>query len=745
MSTLSTQTDGRKLSIGIDLGTGFAAADIFEGARFQTVESPLDGSQIEMVVYHDPESGKFHIGKEAYLRSIDDEGDNVFMHVKRNVPKRPDEVVYGDRFTPIEILTQILQLLRKLLLSARPELSDYPQFGGKKRSADELAIVFTVPANWSIEQQSHYEVAIHDAGFVDFDGFIAEPIAAARRLAHVNTVSLKDGDQILVVDVGAGTTDIAALEYRRGVFHQIAAASGDGYLAGLDFTSAIAAEIAAANQIDWDGVYSDGGLNLSNVPATDRPAVLGCWRAAEEAKKQLSVMDEATVSVELSRGRKTFAIDRVKAAALWEGLIERFKESVQKSLQDCEVGFADIRHPMLVGGSSRIPALRQAMAEVMERGPSDILVCTDSERIVSSGAAEHGFYQDEASQSLECGLGLTVYDQEASRHRNLLLIAPGQVLPPDGFFLERSGFGIGVVNGSNTLVCNPFICRNGVRATVVQGRDTFLEETETISLEEVKTPLDDFPSGEHGVAVGVKVDATRKIRLLCRAVELDHVETLSIPLVMEESNYSPDKSFRTLDILLLLDCSKSMRKYGKLEMLRRGAKSFAQATMNNDANLGIVAFPADQQSTQNEGAKLACDLCRDITELTTAIDSLGAGGGTPLHSALELALKSFPARASSTGRIVVAFTDGMPSDPRRAQLAADKLKVKSRLITVGIGDDVVEPYLRSLATESDDYFYAHGAESVFQSFVGVTELLWRDSTEPEVVDQESDMAPSQIA
>lgn len=744
MSTLSTQTNGRKLSIGIDLGTGFAAADIFEGSRFQAIESPLDGSQIEMVVYHDPESNKFHIGKEAYLRSFDDDGDNVFMHVKRNVPKRPDEVVYGDRFTPIEILTQILQLLRKLLVAARPELADYPQFGGNKRSADELAIIFTVPANWSIEQQSHYEVGIHDAGFVDFDGFIAEPIAAARRLAHVNTVSLKDGDRILVVDVGAGTTDIAALEYRRGVFHQVSAASGDGYLAGLDFTNALAQEIATANQVGWDGIYSEGGISLSDAAMDERQAVLGCWRAAEEAKKHLSVMDEATVTVELSEGRKTFSITLEQAHELWSGLIDRFKDSIRKSLRDCNLDFSVIEHPMLVGGTSRIPLLRTAMGEVMEKEPSEILVCTDSERIVSSGAAEHGFYQDEASQALEGGLGLTVFDPEESRHRNLLLIAPGQVLPADGFFFERSGFGIGVLNGSSTLVCNPFICRNGVRATVVQGRDTFLEETETIALEEVQAPLDDFPSGEHGLAVGVKVDATRKIRLLCRATDLSQVETISIPLVMEEGKHSPEKSFRTLDILLLLDCSKSMSKFGKLEMLRRGAQNFAKVALQNDASLGILAFPSDSKSTRNEGARLACDLCREQGRLSSAIESLTAGGGTPLHSAFDLALESFPARSESTGRFVVVFTDGMPSDPRKAERAADKLKAKARLITVGIGEDVVEPYLRSLATDPEDYFYADGAESIFDSFVGVTELLWRDSNEPDSADEDLELDTSAI-
>jgi molecular chaperone DnaK (HSP70) len=131
----SESKNQRQLSIGIDLGTGFAAVDIFEGRRFQAVESPLDGSQIEMVVYHDQQADKFHIGKQAILRSYDDSGDNLFLHAKRNIPLKAEETVYGGRFTPVEVLTEILRFLWKLLVAARPELRDYPQFSGSKRPA----------------------------------------------------------------------------------------------------------------------------------------------------------------------------------------------------------------------------------------------------------------------------------------------------------------------------------------------------------------------------------------------------------------------------------------------------------------------------------------------------------------------------------------------------------------------------------------------------------------------------------
>src|SRR5690606_3064283 len=128
-----------ELSIGIDLGTGFSAIDIFEGNRFQPVESPLDGSQVEMIVYHDPLNDRFHIGRDAVLRSFDDEGDNLFLSIKRSFLSQPEVTLYGGRFTPTALVTQLLRFLRTILLAARPELSQFPQFGGDKRPAEALA------------------------------------------------------------------------------------------------------------------------------------------------------------------------------------------------------------------------------------------------------------------------------------------------------------------------------------------------------------------------------------------------------------------------------------------------------------------------------------------------------------------------------------------------------------------------------------------------------------------------------
>ena len=727
-----TNRNGKKdvqLAIGIDLGTGFSAVDIFEGGRFQPVESPLDGSQVEMIVYHDPKIDEFHVGKNAVLRSFDDEGDNLFMSVKRSFLRQPDEVIYGGRFTPKQLMSEVLRFIWKMLLAARPELSEFPQFGGKKRPADSLAIIVTVPASCGIEEHAHYEAAMRAAGFEGFDGFIAEPIAAARRLAHVNTVRLKNGAKILTVDIGAGTTDITAQEYHQGVFDQIARASGDGTLAGLDFTNALAVHLAELHGVAWDDVYSEGGVNLATIEPERRPFVMVCWSAAEALKRHHSILDQATAVLELPSGRKAVSISRDEAVALWKPLVERFKACVERSLDGTSLTFSDIDHPMLVGGSSRLGFLRDAMGEVMGRDPSEILVCTDSERIVSQGAAEHAFYQDDASQVLENGLGLSVFDRDLQRHRNLLLVAPGQVLPAEGFFMERSGFDIGIMNGCSTLVCKPFVCRSGVRAAVVKGRETFLEDTETIRLQEVQAPLDDFPQGEHAVAIGVKADPTRKLWLLCRATTLENVETVSIPLVLEEGNGSECKSFVHLDVVLVLDCSKSMAKYGKLDMLKRRAKRFAHVALLQRSNLEIVALPQTPQDSHNEGARLACGLSSSIVQLESAIASLSAGGGTPLHSALDLARETFPTRTEGAERVVVAFTDGMPSDPDKARAAAELLKQSARLITVGIGEDVVEPLLRSMATHPEDYFYVEGAESIFHSFVSVTELLWNDGRE----------------
>lgn len=733
--TKSSKKIRPKLTIGLDLGTAYLAIGALENGVYRPFESSIGGLQVPTIAYEDPNTGKWSFGHDAIMKSYNDTGDNLFMHVKRNLYERPHEKLYGGRYSAVEITAKLLSHARDLALSARPDLADYPQFGGNKRPAHELALVGSTPASWGIEPQTAYEESFKLSGFRAIYGFIAEPVAAARRVAHVGNIELKDGDRILTVDVGAGTTDITAIEYRRGVFHQLAAASGDAYLAGHDFTHAIAEDVAKVFRIPFKDVFGQGGLNLSNVRAKYRPRDMACVYAAEEAKRKLSVLEEVSVPVEFPKGRKTYSVTREHAAALWKPLIEQFTCCVAKSLDGTALGFEDITHFMLVGGSSRLPGLREAMAKAVGRDVSDIRVCTDSEHIVAAGAAEHAYYQDEASQALESGFGVTVLNPNTGDSRHLLLVEPGQIIPPDGSFVERSGFEIDRRGAKRVFVCRPFVCKTGVRATVVDGRDTFLADTETVPLEEIEADMTGFPEGEHAVAVGIKIDPNRRVRLLMRSVTRPDVEPLSVALSMRHANGERIISPGSFDILFLLDCSGSMAG-AKLKMLKRAAKDFLTFAISQGANVGIVAFPdplngLDGKGRERREVSLLCPLTNSPEQLLSALDKLEARGGTPMHSALHESLRELAQREPSEQPLVILFTDGMPSEPDATIQAADTLKQQARLFTCGIGEDVLTPYLVSLASTPEDYFYAKVPEEILERVNEMIELVFRGQDRPQ--------------
>ena len=569
---------------------------------------------------------------------------------------------------------------------------------------------FGVPCNWGIAQQSHYRKAIEAAGIKQFDGFVAEAIAAIRLISFLGNIRLEDGDSLLSIDVGAGTSDFAAFRYSRGVYDQITAASGDAYLAGHDFTFALAQEIAKQFRIRLTDAY-DKGLNLTQVAPKDRPAVVAVWLAAEDAKKKLSVLEEVTVPVDLPKGRKSYTIARAKAAELWRDLFVRFRECVAKSLDGTDLSFGDVRYPLLVGGSSLLPGLRDELARAIGRDESDIVVSPTSEDIVSGGGSVHVYFQDAAAISLETGLGITVRDKASGSYRNLLLIEPGTVLPADGYFLERSGFEINKHGDTASLVADLFVCKAGVRAKLVPGRDTELADSEIVTLEEVETSLDTFSDGDHRVVIGVQVDCNRELKLLVRSESQQGIEPLIVPLSLSQGSRS--RRALSANILLILDRSLSMHGE-KLVNLKNGAKKFVKEALARGAKVGVLDF--------SDSANLSCPCTDNLNKLVKAIDGLKAGGGTRLGKALTLAEKSFSEAGDDVVSIACVFSDGQPTDSTTAP--ASRIKERCRVICVGIGKDVVKAFLVGLASTPEDYAFAELPTDILGAFDSIAELIF---------------------
>jgi len=288
---------------------------------------------------------------------------------------------------------------------------------------------------------------------------------------------------------------------------------------------------------------------------------------------------------------------------------DRFKTCVRNAVESAQIDTSEIDYPLLVGGSSPLPGLREAMAEALDRPLEEIHVCTSCEHLVAAGGARRAYFPDQASTAFESGLGFKIFDRLAESYRNILFVSPGQVIPPEGLFLERAGFSIDTRGGIRELLCQPFACRTGVRATVTEHRDTVLEDSEIVSLANVKASLEDFPDGDHQVSLGIKLGPGLAPRLLARPLGLPHVEPLSIPLVLAPSDREdPVRIFSGWLLVLLIDLSKSMAGE-KLSALCDSIRRFTPIAESHKAEIAIVCLRR-RRGRKSPGHRPLRSLCR---------------------------------------------------------------------------------------------------------------------------------------
>jgi len=687
-----SKRDTVRIGIGVDIGTGnINIAIVEEGGESTVIESPMDGTSIPACYFEDPKTGEEYFGSDAMNRAYD-APEHLAMHVKRNLARRPQEKVYcKGKYNAIEVTTKLLDHALELLLNARPDVKEYAAFGGNKHSAEEMVIILTTPADWGIEEHASLKKAAKASGFHNFDGFIAEPTAAARCLAHVPRVHLQNGNKILTFDVGAGTSDFVVNEYNRGRFDQIVRASGDGFLGGHDFTNLIAQAIANEVGVSWKSVFGSGGFSPANANAKDRESIIEIWNKAEkEVKPRLSIMESVDVVLNLPKGRKRCTITRAKTEKLSRPVFAKLDKSVASALDGSELSFTDMDYHLLVGGSAAMHGMASHVAKAVGIDESELIVSKDSPPLIAVGAAEHAFFQQDSSQAVPGGMGFRIR-QESGGHLNILFVEPGQIVTSVGFYVEKSGFYIDFKKGNAVLEIEPFCVKSGVRVTLSNTKDTVMQDSEVAYLEPIRVTIEDWPEGEHDIEIGVTVDANRNQVMLIRPQELPDVEVLAVSLDAAGEGTSVATVQEPQNIMLLLDCSRSM-KGEKIKALIAGASRYVEQSIEAGHSVGLLTFP---------GLTTFVNLTRESRELQGVIKSLRAGGGTPTHEALTAAgSKLLPKDKRGIG---VLYTDGQPNYPDLTEKAASFFKAYHRLICVGIGKDACTSELIKLASSRGDY------------------------------------------
>ena len=344
-------------TIGIDLGTTNSVVAVMEGGK-PTVIANAEGSRTTPSIVGFSKTGERLVGQLAKRQAILNP-EKTIASIKRHMGEDYKVNIDGKDYTPQEISSMIL---RKLADDASAYL------GEKVTSA-----VITVPAYFNDAQRQ----ATKDAGKIaglDVLRIVNEPTAAA--LAY--GLEKEKAEKVLVFDLGGGTFDVSILEIGDGV-HEVLSTSGDTHLGGDDFDQKI---------MDWmcEEFKKQEGIDLRN----DKQAMQRVKEAAEKAKIELSSVLETSISLPFitadANGAKhlELSLTRAKFEDLSRDLLNRCKVPVETALKDAGVTKNDINEVVLVGGSSRIPAVQQLVKEYTGKDPNQSV---NPDEVVAVGAA----------------------------------------------------------------------------------------------------------------------------------------------------------------------------------------------------------------------------------------------------------------------------------------------------------------------------------------------------------------------
>ena len=344
-------------TIGIDLGTTNSVVAVMEGGK-PTVIANAEGTRTTPSIVGFTKTGERLVGQLAKRQAILNP-DKTIASIKRHMGEDYKKNIDGKDYTPQEISAMIL---RKLAEDASTYL------GEKVTSA-----VITVPAYFNDAQRQ----ATKDAGKIaglDVLRIVNEPTAAA--LAY--GLEKESAEKVLVFDLGGGTFDVSILEIGDGV-HEVLSTSGDTHLGGDDFDEKIMKWIC-------DKFKKQEGIDLSN----DKQAMQRIKEAAEKAKCELSSVFETTINLPFitadANGPKhlDLTLSRAKFEELSYDLLERCKKPVEQAINDAGISKSEINEVVLVGGSSRIPAVQQLVKDYTGKDPNQSV---NPDEVVAVGAA----------------------------------------------------------------------------------------------------------------------------------------------------------------------------------------------------------------------------------------------------------------------------------------------------------------------------------------------------------------------
>ncbi|CAM2754672.1 molecular chaperone DnaK [Salinicoccus roseus] len=345
--------------IGIDLGTTNSVVSVLEGGEPKVIQNAEGNRTTPSVVSF--KDGEKQVGEVAKRQAITN--PNTIMSIKRHMGTDHKENIDGKDYTPQEISAMILQNLKETAES---------YLGEKVAKA-----VVTVPAYFNDSERQATKDAGRIAG-LEVERIINEPTAAA--LAYGLDKQEQD-EKVLVFDLGGGTFDVSILELGDGVF-EVLSTAGDNRLGGDDFDQVVIDHLV-------ESFKKENGIDLSQ----DKMAMQRLKDAAEKAKKDLSGVSSTQISLPfISAGEAgplhlEMNLTRAKFEELSNSLVERTMGPTRQAIKDAGIDRNEIDQVILVGGSTRIPAVQEAIKKETGKEPNKSV---NPDEVVAMGAAIQG-------------------------------------------------------------------------------------------------------------------------------------------------------------------------------------------------------------------------------------------------------------------------------------------------------------------------------------------------------------------
>ncbi len=580
--------------IGIDLGTTNSCVAVMEGGK-PTVIANAEGARTTPSVVAFTKTGERLVGEPAKRQAVTN-AEKTIASIKRDMGTDNGRSIDGKRYSPQQISAMILQKLK----------ADAESYLGEKVAE----AVITVPAYFNDAQRQ----ATKDAGKIaglDVKRIINEPTAAALAYGLDNEKEQK----IMVYDLGGGTFDVSIIEIGDGVI-EVLATNGDTHLGGDDFDNKV---------IQWmlSEFKKAEGVDLSN----DKMAMQRLKEAAEKAKKELSSAMTTNINLPFitatAEGPKHFDMNlsRAQFDELTRDLVDKTAIPVQNAMKDAGLTNADLGQVLLVGGSTRIPAVQDKVRQITGKEPSKSL---NPDECVAIGASVQG-----GKLAGDAGAG------------DILLL---DVTPLSLSIETMGGVATRLIERNTTIPTKHSQIfstaadnQTAVDINVVQGERQFARDNKSLG----QFRLDGIPPARRGVPqieVTFDIDANGIVNVSAKDLGTGKEQHITITA---GSNMSDDEIERAVKEAAEFEAQDKKRK--EAVEARNEADSFVFQTEKALSEVGDKISDSEKSAVQADldAVKAVLDRTKDQEMSDSDVDELKAAKEKLMNSAQSLFTKMY--------------------------------------------------------------------------------------------------------